>query len=399
MKPIIAVRDLSKVYQIGSKEERYYSLRDRLSSPSKWFGSPKTEPFYALKDINFDIYPGETVGIIGRNGAGKSTLLKILSRITPPTTGSIKLRGRVASLLEVGTGFHQELTGRENVYFNGAILGLKKQEIQKKFDEIIDFSGVETFLDTPLKKYSSGMQLRLAFAVAAHLDPEILLVDEVLSVGDAEFQKKCLGKMESVSKGEGRTVVVVSHDLGMIERLCEKGIWIDNGKIFFNDKTTILISNYLSIKTNNSKLNIYDNPDGIFFTKIELLKNSYKIGENWELIIEFNKKYINTNLHLNVNITNSKNQLLSHILSEDGGLDFKQKKCNKIKIVLFNMNFISGLYFLSFWVSKDFSSKLEFLEETFIVEVDTASIVSTFRVLPYPSHSLIATKSSWHFID
>ncbi len=213
MKPIIAVRDLSKVYQIGSKEERYYSLRDRLSSPSKWFGSPKTESFYALKDINFDIYPGETVGIIGRNGAGKSTLLKILSRITPPTTGSIKLRGRVASLLEVGTGFHPELTGRENVYFNGAILGLKKQEIQKKFDEIIDFSGVETFLDTPLKKYSSGMQLRLAFAVAAHLDPEILLVDEVLSVGDAEFQKKCLGKMESVSKGEGRTVVVVSHDL------------------------------------------------------------------------------------------------------------------------------------------------------------------------------------------
>ena len=170
MKPIIAVRDLSKVYQIGSKEERYYSLRDRLSSPSKWFGTPKTEPFYALKDINFDIYPGETVGIIGRNGAGKSTLLKILSRITPPTTGSIKLRGRVASLLEVGTGFHPELTGRENIFLNGAILGMNRGEIRKKFDEIVAFAEIEKFLDTPVKRYSSGMYVRLAFAVAAHLE-------------------------------------------------------------------------------------------------------------------------------------------------------------------------------------------------------------------------------------
>lgn len=251
MKPIIEVRNLSKIYQIGAKSERYISLRDRLSSPSQWFRTNKTEPFYALKDVSFDIMPGETVGIIGRNGAGKSTLLKILSRITPPTSGSIKLRGRVASLLEVGTGFHPELTGRENIYFNGAILGMRKSEINRKLDEIIDFSGVEQFLDTPLKQYSSGMQLRLAFAVAAHLEPEILLIDEVLAVGDAEFQKKCLGKMEDISKGEGRTVVVVSHDMGMVGKLCDTGILINLNNTYELGAINFIINNYISAHQKN----------------------------------------------------------------------------------------------------------------------------------------------------
>ena len=201
--------------------------------------------FWALKDINFQVNAGESVGIIGRNGAGKSTLLKILSRITPPTSGNAILRGRLASLLEVGTGFHPELTGRENVYFNGSILGLRKAEINKKFDEIVDFSGVERFIDTPLKNYSSGMQLRLAFAVAAHLEPEILIIDEVLAVGDAEFQKKCLGKMDEVSKS-GRTVIFVSHNMGAVRSLCEEAILIDGGRLVMSGKPGDVISHYLS---------------------------------------------------------------------------------------------------------------------------------------------------------
>lgn len=186
------------------------------------------EEFWALNDVSFDVMPGESIGIIGRNGAGKSTLLKILSRITPPTKGTVIMRGRIASLLEVGTGFHQELTGRENIFMNGSILGMKNAEIKTKFDEIVDFSGVEKFLDTPLKNYSSGMQLRLAFAVAAHLDPEILIIDEVLAVGDAEFQKKCIGKMEDVSKS-GRTVLFVSHNMASLKVICKTGLLLENG--------------------------------------------------------------------------------------------------------------------------------------------------------------------------
>ena len=206
MKPILEVRNIGKRYKIGGDKQSYLSIRDQVVNGIKGMFQKKEDKntFWALKGISFDVYPGESIGIIGRNGAGKSTLLKILSKITPPTEGYIKARGRVASLLEVGTGFHPELSGRENIYLNGSILGLTRSEINKKFDEIVDFSGVEKFLDTPLKHYSSGMQLRLAFAVAAHLEPEILVIDEVLAVGDSEFQKKCLGKMDEVARVDGR---------------------------------------------------------------------------------------------------------------------------------------------------------------------------------------------------
>ncbi len=202
--------------------------------------------FWALKDIDFEVNQGDRIGIIGKNGAGKSTLLKILSRVTAPTKGSVKVKGRIASLLEVGTGFHPELTGRENVFLNGAILGMSKQEIHKKFDEIVDFAGIEKFIDTPVKRYSSGMYVRLAFAVAAHLEPEILVVDEVLAVGDAEFQKKAIGKMEDVSKGEGRTVLFVSHNMGAVSALCDRGLCISDGKIIFKGEVTEVINHYLS---------------------------------------------------------------------------------------------------------------------------------------------------------
>ena len=252
MKPIIEVQNLSKKYKIGATQPRYLSLRDSLTSTFKgvknWANFDKSTPrmneFWALQNIDFQVNAGESVGIIGRNGAGKSTLLKILSRITPPTSGHAILRGRLASLLEVGTGFHPELTGRENVYFNGSILGLKKAEIDGKFEEIVDFSGVERFIDTPLKNYSSGMQLRLAFAVAAHLEPEILIVDEVLAVGDAEFQKKCLGKMGEVSRS-GRTVLFVSHNLEQIKRLCSRSILLDKGRILGFDDTPNVVATYL----------------------------------------------------------------------------------------------------------------------------------------------------------
>ncbi|HEY2330091.1 MAG TPA: ABC transporter ATP-binding protein, partial [Verrucomicrobiae bacterium] len=238
----IKVEGLGKKYllQHQATGKRYVALRDVLAEKAKAFfggrrpeaGSRKSvEEFWALKDVSFEIKPGEVVGIIGRNGAGKSTLLKLLSRITEPTTGRVRLRGRVASLLEVGTGFHPELTGRENIFLNGAILGMHRTEIKKKFDEIVAFAEVEKFLDTPVKRYSSGMYMRLAFAVAAHLEPEILIVDEVLAVGDFGFQQKCLGKMQDVAAGEGRTVVFVSHNMQAVTTLCIRAILLNAGKI------------------------------------------------------------------------------------------------------------------------------------------------------------------------
>jgi lipopolysaccharide transport system ATP-binding protein len=246
MGAVIKVENLSKQYRLGdvgtgSLKDDFKRFRHRLMGKEDPFlqvgdvnertKKSNSDYVWALKDINFEIEQGDVVGIIGRNGAGKSTLLKILSRTTAPTTGSVKVKGRIASLLEVGTGFHGELSGRENIYLNGAIMGLRKWEIDKKLDEIIDFAGVEKYLDTPVKRYSSGMYVRLAFAVAAHLEPDILIVDEVLAVGDAEFQKKCLGKMKDVSKSGDRTIIFVSHHLNSVERLCGKSFLMKNGVI------------------------------------------------------------------------------------------------------------------------------------------------------------------------
>lgn len=253
--PIIEINNISKKYRIAHQQEKYVALRDVLTNifkkplsflKNKVSGSSTKEDFWALKDISFNVEPGEALGIIGPNGAGKTTLLKVLSRITPPTKGEIKLRGRTASLLEVGTGFHPELTGRENIFLNGAILGMGKAEIRKKFDEIIAFSGIAKFLDTPVKRYSSGMFVRLAFAVAAHLEPEILLIDEVLAVGDAEFQKKCLGKMDDITKKSGRTILFVSHNMAAIQNLCERCVLLDQGKIKMIGEVRKVVEKYLS---------------------------------------------------------------------------------------------------------------------------------------------------------
>lgn len=251
MKPIIKVENLSKHYKLGDKRRPYSTLRESLvetaQKPLNFFRQgqrKKTNEFWALRDVSFEVSPGEVVGIIGRNGAGKSTLLKIVSRITEPTSGRIELYGRVGSLLEVGTGFHPELTGRENIFLNGAILGMRREEIERKFDEIVDFAEIDSFLDTPVKYYSSGMYTRLAFAVAANLEPEIFIVDEVLAVGDINFQKKCLGKMSEVAKG-GRTVLFVSHNMAAVKSLCSRAIMLKKGKISISGNTEDVINHYL----------------------------------------------------------------------------------------------------------------------------------------------------------
>jgi len=252
---VISVENLSKRYVI-SHEARHDNLRDTLHHTARklwrrmrWGTGFRKEAFWALRDVSFEVKRGEVIGIIGRNGAGKSTLLKILSRITEPTEGTITIKGRVASLLEVGTGFHPELSGRENIFLNGAILGMSRAEIRRKFDEIVAFAEVEKFLDTPVKHYSSGMYVRLAFAVAAHLEPEILIVDEVLSVGDAAFQKKCIGKMQSVSHDEGRTVLFVSHNLKAVEHFCTRGLLFDAGRLDSNGPIGQIVAEYLRQST------------------------------------------------------------------------------------------------------------------------------------------------------
>jgi lipopolysaccharide transport system ATP-binding protein len=324
---VIKAENLGKSYIIGhEKQERYTALRDVLSNKVRQISSKtrqifkggqlitgnELEEFWALKNINFEIKQGDRVGIIGRNGAGKSTLLKVLSRITEPTTGKVHLKGRVASLLEVGTGFHPELSGRENIYLNGAILGMSRVEIRKKFDAIVDFSGVEKFLDTPVKKYSSGMYVRLAFAVAAHLEPEILIIDEVLAVGDTEFQKKCLGKMEDVSTKEGRTVLFVSHNMGMIAKLCNVGILLNQGNILAQGSVKNIVEKYLS--SNQSSENKYIATEKEiknkcnYFKKIIVLNNkneatsSFAFDEKIKLNFEFTISEIHHNAQIGISL-------------------------------------------------------------------------------------------------
>ena len=270
MATAIEFNNISKIYRLGlvstgtlahdmkrwwtmnvrGKEDPYLTICETNDRSTKG----DSEYVWALKDIDFKVEQGDVVGIIGKNGAGKSTLLKILSKVTAPTTGTIRARGRIGSLLEVGTGFHPEMTGRENIYMNGAILGMTKHEISKKMDEIIDFSGCERYIDTPVKRYSSGMMVRLGFAVAAHLDPEILVVDEVLAVGDAEFQKKAIGKMQDVSKGEGRTVLFVSHNMAAVRNLCKKGVLLENGVVKYIGDVDSTVDQYLSMHTQEKRI-------------------------------------------------------------------------------------------------------------------------------------------------
>jgi lipopolysaccharide transport system ATP-binding protein len=290
-KPVISVEGLGKRYTLHH-QARSGLLRDQLASLlqnpfRRQRGAGNTqEEFWALSDVNFTVNQGDVLGIIGRNGAGKSTLLKILSRITEPTTGRITIQGRVASLLEVGTGFHGELSGRENIFLNGAILGMTRVEIRKKFDEIVAFSEVEKFLDTPVKHYSSGMYVRLAFAVAAHLEPEILIVDEVLAVGDAAFQKKCLGKMQDVSTKEGRTVLFVSHNLQAVEQLCPHSLQLESGRAIGMGDSPLIIADFIGRSSGKKNASIVrDLADGFRLTRLEFTPNPVSAGGPVEFIM------------------------------------------------------------------------------------------------------------------
>jgi lipopolysaccharide transport system ATP-binding protein len=306
MSSVITVENLSKKYIIGHQTQKGdATLREVLTDGAKRFANklrhpfsapqndPAHEEFWALKDVSFDIQQGERVGIIGRNGAGKSTLLKILSRITEPTSGKVSIKGRVASLLEVGTGFHPELTGRENIFLNGAILGMSKTEIISKFDEIIAFSEVEKFLDTPVKRYSSGMYVRLAFAVAAHLEPEILIVDEVLAVGDAQFQKKCMGKMDEAGR-EGRTILFVSHNMGVISQLCSTCIWLDQGKTRDIGQTASVVNAYMlnGVSKLSGEMTFPDDPSkAVQLKKLSLLNKNGNITQRFDCDNSINIKF------------------------------------------------------------------------------------------------------------
>jgi len=306
----IKVENLSKAYQIGEFStgtisqdlERWWAIFRGKEDPFLKIGEEnvranvgKSNIVWSLKDLNFEIAQGSVVGIIGKNGAGKSTLLKILSQVTAPTTGKVKVKGRIASLLEVGTGFHPELTGRENIFINGALLGMKKHEILAKFDEIVAFSGVDRYIDTPVKRYSSGMYVRLAFAIAAHLESEILIVDEVLAVGDAEFQKKCLGKMGEISDSEGRTVLFVSHNMNSIKELCKRSIILENGRLLIEGPTRKIISQYYSNNTNitSNFIGLLDSEKKIWFKSIEVknankqLENDFNYDESIHIDFEF----------------------------------------------------------------------------------------------------------------
>ncbi len=356
---MISIENMSKVYRISHQTEHADTLRDSLASflrrKSRQSKASEIESFYALKDISLKVNAGEVLGIIGRNGAGKSTLLKILSRITEPTTGRITLNGRVASLLEVGTGFHPELTGRENIFLNGSILGMSHAEIKKKFDVIVDFSGVEKFLDTPVKRYSSGMYVRLAFAVAAHLEPEILIIDEVLAVGDIEFQNKCLGKMREVSSS-GRTVIFVSHQLNSIRQLCDSCCLLKQGEVTATGKPAEVIQQYLAASSTMNHAEhptqkIFEEPLPINFLKAEIFDYQYlkrrssPLGTTWQIQSEFEVLECIPNLVVALGITTAQGVAVQTCWSPPSSIKagkfqatFKQDKvnleCNSYQLIL-----------------------------------------------------------------
>ncbi|WP_314242393.1 ABC transporter ATP-binding protein [Empedobacter tilapiae] len=376
---VLDVENVSKQYRLGEvgtaslqhdikrwwanvrgKEDPYLKIGETNDRTQKG----DSDYVWALRDINFQVEQGQAVGIIGRNGAGKSTLLKLLSRVTKPTTGSIKYKGRIASLLEVGTGFHPEMTGRENIYLNGAILGMTRKEITRKFDEIVDFAGVERYIDTPVKRYSSGMYVRLAFAVAAHLESEILIVDEVLAVGDAEFQKKCLGKMGDVSKGEGRTVLFVSHNMSSVKTLCNNGILLEHGKInHIGDIDTIINKyNINTYKDKNYKYEVVKKSDKSHIQSIVLCDKDGNQKQTVDSLIESYflkiKIYVEDSYNLNFGCTilNVDNEPL---ISFPVYSNFESYTLNEIKIRIPSEVLIAGEYLLEGALWNNHDGKLE----------------------------------------
>ncbi|WP_188405732.1 ABC transporter ATP-binding protein [Psychroflexus salis] len=381
---ILSVQNISKQYRLGlvgtgtlghdlnrwwasirGKENPYLQIGAENDRSKK----AETDYVWALREINFDVLDGDVLGIIGKNGAGKSTLLKILSRVTSPTTGIIKTKGRIASLLEVGTGFHPELTGRENIYLNGAILGMTKAEIKIKEEEIIDFSGCAMYIDTPVKRYSSGMRVRLAFAVAAHLEPDILIVDEVLAVGDVDFQKKAIGKMKDISSNNGRTVLFVSHNMTAVKNLCTKGIVLENGKTVFSGGSNEAVNYYLESANKKAQLSLEDRKDrkgnfklkitAIYVTNADQQKvNELHTGEEYDICFNFISKESIDPKQLNflIQLKNNEDIIVTTIATDEMGIKFnKVGKKGVFKIHIPKLQLREGEYKLTFMVSEKLS--------------------------------------------
>lgn len=423
-KTVIKVDNISKMYQLGQINtgtisddlKRWWSIKRGKGDPFLALGEEndrtqagKSNIVWSLKDVSFDVQQGDILGVIGRNGAGKSTLLKILSEITSPTTGSIKIKGKIASLLEVGTGFHPELSGRDNVFLNGAILGMRKAEIKKKFDEIVDFSGVERYIDTPVKRYSSGMYVRLAFAVAAHLESDILIVDEVLAVGDAEFQKKCMGKMGQLGKDGGRTVFFVSHGMGAIKSLCNRCLYLDKGKVVNIGDTQTVISQYLRSGITETELtgeipkglSLHGTGEARFTSCLAedmhgKIKTEFFFGENITAHIRLHAKQNLNNVVLAVHVVSVYGERLAMATP-----DFNYKPISleagihDIK-VLFEDSFMPGDY--SFALSLSFHNNgadIDFIESFFNFKILRDSIQ---KELDYPwgtVHGFLRPKTAW----
>ncbi|MDN3671933.1 ABC transporter ATP-binding protein [Flavobacterium branchiarum] len=412
---ILKVENISKQYRLGQvgtgtlrhdlnrwwhrirgKENPYLKIGETNDRSTKG----ASDYVWALQDINFEVQRGEVLGIIGKNGAGKSTLLKILSKVTAPTMGSIKSRGRIASLLEVGTGFNPELTGRENIYLNGAILGMTKKEITSKLDEIIDFSGCERYIDTPVKRYSSGMTVRLAFAVAAFLEPEILVVDEVLAVGDAEFQKKAIGKMQAISRGEGRTVLFVSHNMAAVKSLCTKAIVLEQGKVAFEGEVLTAIEKYLSNKKNILNVNIKERKDRIGRGRIKIsevtILNTIKVMTGDTLSVQIEYSNIEEEIEINefgVSIWNAREDKIISISST-----FKNQLkdiSNKGKVIceMPNLPLVKGSYVINCFVSSIFGLE-DYILDVLSFDVEDNDIYGNGKTVN-PEWGMIAVEHNW----
>lgn len=386
----IKVENISKKYLIGENKS-YPTLRDKLVElPNRIFKGPtKTKDFWALKDVSFEVKRGEVVGIIGRNGAGKSTLLKILARITEPTTGQITMHGRVASMLEVGTGFNPELTGRENIYLNGAIIGMKKSEIKAKFDDIVEFSGVGKFLDTPVKHYSSGMFMRLAFAVAAHLDSDIILIDEILAVGDVDFQKKSYSKIRKLSQNDHKTVVIVTHTLDVISTLCSKVLYLETGTVKKIGSAKSVVTSYIGefYRGSINSKNIFKDRKNLYADKIYIKEfkinnsrgleaNNFMMGESIKIFITLESFYEIKNGLVGVIFKSSTGQVLTSINTGMLGMDSSNVK-NYAILEIPRLPFNPGEYIIDLSISQATIARMDYIENAFLFSVTASDIYGT----------------------
>jgi lipopolysaccharide transport system ATP-binding protein len=411
MKESVTVEHLSKKYELGALKHET-QLRDLLVKVLRapWRERAAKEVLWALRDISFSIREGEVVGIIGRNGAGKSTLLKILSKITHPTSGKIHTRGRVASLLEVGTGFHEELTGRENIFLNGSILGMKKREVESKLEAIVEFSGVQRFIDTPIKRYSSGMRLRLGFAVAAHLEPDVLIVDEVLAVGDAGFQKKCISAMEDL-RGGGRTVLFVSHNMAAVENLCSRGIWIDNGQLRTDGPAHEVIETYMATFSNadsvSSDLTEVSGRRGsgeVRYTKVEFLSTEgglqtvTRSGRSVVIRMYYKAEQPVPLASLGFRLSTELGTLITETSTAHHGINILQLPAGDgyADLEIKFLNLLPGRYYFTLAVTGGVNNHLyDWVENAVHLDVDAANIYNSAMVID-SRHGVVYFPQTWH---